>query len=95
MTRIQKQLGVRLFILIIISIVLYFTVGKEVNIRNEFYKKCNNKELIMMIELPNNKIAYRFNDGSQYTLSYNKAITLENYDNFCKYLKYEILEWQP
>lgn len=93
MTRIQIHLSIYLLILMIISIGLYLTIGKEVSVSNEFYEKCTSKTLIIMIELPNNKIAYRFGDDSQYILSHDKKITFDNYYNNCKALKNQILEW--
>ena len=93
MTRVQMHLSVYLFLLMIFSIGLYLTIGKEVSVRNEFYEKCTSKKLIIMIELPNNKIAYRFDDDSQYILAHNKKITFDNYYNNCKALKNQILEW--
>lgn len=93
MSRIQIHLSVYSFILMIISIGLYLTIGKEVSVRNEFYEKCTSKKIIIMIELPNNKVAYRFGDDSQYILVHDKKITFDNYYNNCKALKNQILEW--
>lgn len=93
MNKMQIHLSIHLLALILIATGLYLTVGKEVSVRNEFYEKCTSKTLIIMIELPNNKIAYRFGDDSQYILSHDKKITFDNYYNNCKALKNQILEW--